>query len=119
MLTLSRGWTMTLLLVVVVATGLALYSAYDLRRLVGLEHGWNCTLDPAWRVHLAWWLLPIAAGLLVGSAVDIGRTIRGRGTGVVALPLLVCVAALAVIAGLNVFAFDSFDAGCSPPFILF
>jgi hypothetical protein len=110
---------MALILLVVVATGLALYVAYDLRRLVGLEHGWDCTLDPAWRVHLTWWLLPIAAGLLVGSAVDMGRTICGRGTGIVALPLLVCVAALAVIAGLNVFALNSFDAECSTPFIYF
>jgi hypothetical protein len=87
---LSRAWTTALAIAVFVAAAAAGYAAWEYRRLVGFESGWTCTLDPAWRIQLAWWLTTAAALLLLSSALALLHAITGRGDGRVGLPLPVC-----------------------------
>lgn len=105
-----------LFVAVCAAAASAVYVAWATRHLVGLvEDGWSCTLDPAWRAHLAWWFLPIGIVMLTASAWSLLQAIRGRGDGKAGLPLVVCVAGLASLWSLNAMAFGGFNAGCSSP----
>jgi hypothetical protein len=113
---LSRAWTVALAVAVLAAAAASTYAAWRYRRLVGFDSGWTCTLDPAWRIHLAWWLVTAIALMLFGSAVALLQAVTGRGEGRAGLPLLVCVVAVAAIWCVDVFAFGGWnDAGCSTP----
>ena len=117
---LSRAWTTALAIAVFVAAAVAAYPAWEYRRLVGFDSDWTCTLDPAWRVQLAWWLTTAVALLLFSCALALLHAVTGRGDGRVGLPLLVCAMWVAVILGVDTFAFGDWpDASCSTGFQYF